>query len=84
MNLVVRGSKEWANECLRWFLQEILYTDTWKAHPYYKLFLGQHLALDLESEGFTWQASRIRNHVHKWLASCKPEGFDPEGREGFS
>ena len=68
-----------ANETLRWFLNEILYAETWKAHPYYKILIGSDVASRLDEKGFSWQAERLRNHLRRWMKSisCKsPERFD--------
>jgi len=72
------GSKEWANESLRWFLREILYSPTWQGHPYFKILIGEDLAERLVEKGFPWQAERIRNHLHRWLKSiaCRSRGPD--------
>ena len=68
INLTVSvKNKDWANDLLRWFLKDILYADCWKAHPYCKLLVSFDVVDQLESSGFWWQASRIRNHVHRWM-----------------
>lgn len=73
------GSKEWANELLRWFLREILYADTWVKHPYNKLIVGYDIVDQLESHGFWWQAERVKNHLHRWMRSisCTAESREP-------
>jgi len=63
----VIGSKKWANNLLRWFLREILYSDVWINHPYNKLILGYDIVDRLNSYGFLWQAERVNNHLHRWM-----------------
>jgi len=67
------GSRARANEKLRWFLNEILFAETWIHHPYNKILVGYDIIDQLEREGFPWQAERIRNHLHRWMKSisCK-------------
>ena len=69
----VYGSKEWANDLLRWFLRDILYKKTWVFHPYNKIIVAYDVIDQLESRGFPWQAERVRNHLHRWMKniSCK-------------
>ena len=84
-------SKEWANDLLRWFLREILFSDTWRRFPYYKIVIGELLIWDLETHGFPWQAERMRNQINRWKAeqaidlkvkvSCTAVGGDTP-REG--
>ena len=62
----VVGSKEWANDLLRWFLNEILYADTWVHHPYNKLIVGYDIIDRLDDYGFWWQSARVKNHLHRW------------------
>jgi hypothetical protein len=62
------GSKAWANDLLRWFLREILYAETWKNHPEYKVILGKVIIEDLRSHGYFWQADRVINHLNRWKA----------------
>jgi len=87
VNLTVSvKNKDWANDLLRWFLKDILYADVWVFHPYNKLIVGYDVIDRLELHGFWWQASRIRNHVHRWMKkiSCKepPQGLlDPSSIE---
>jgi len=64
-------SKDWANDLLRGFLRDVLYADTWKNHPEYKVIIGKITAEDLLRHGFPWQAERILNHLHKWMARQK-------------
>ena len=73
-----RGSIEWANDLLRWFLREILYAETWIQHPYNKLIVGYDVIDQLEDKGFWWQSERARNHIHKWMKaiSCTPSRGD--------
>ena len=59
-------SQDWANEKLRWFLREILYAETWKQHPEYKVVVGRVVAEDLRVHGFSWQADRVLNHLNRW------------------
>jgi len=68
---VVLDSKLEANDRLRWFLREILYKKTWTQHPEYKVILGKIVAEDLRLHGFSWQASRLLNHLHLWMRSQK-------------
>jgi len=63
----VFGSKEWANDLLRWFLREILYKKTWVHHPYNKIIVAYDVIDQFESRGFVWQAERVRNHLHRWM-----------------
>lgn len=63
----VFGSKEWANDLLRWFLRDILYKKTWVFHPYNKIIVAYDVIDQLESWGFVWQAERVRNHLHRWM-----------------
>ena len=81
----MKYSKNWANKLLKWFLREVLYSSTWKAHPYYKILIGNDFIDRLEEKGYPWQAERIRNHLHRWmkLISCtraKREVFFPSSR----
>ncbi len=64
-------TKERANDLLRWFLREILYSDTWKRRPHYKIILGQVIAEELFSYGFKWQGNRVLNHIHKFKLKQK-------------
>jgi len=64
-------SKAWANDLLRGFLRDVLYADTWKNHPEYKVIIAKITAEDLRCHGFPWQAERILNHLHKWMARQK-------------
>jgi len=61
----------YANQKLRWFLSDILYSDTWEKHPENKVLLARVLISRLEDEGYYWQAERLRNHLHRWMASQK-------------
>ena len=66
----VIGSKEWANDLLRWFLREILYADCWNNHPHNKIVLAYVVIDRLNDYGFFWQSARLRNHLHRWKKSC--------------
>ena len=69
--MIKYGSKDWANDLLAYFLNEILYSDTWKYFPHYKLILARVIESDLASHGFWWQVRRLRNHVHLWKKKQK-------------
>jgi len=66
--------KNWANEKLRWFLREILYSPSWEKHPQNKVILARQIISDLEDHGFWWQAARVENHLHRWMAQQKGKG----------
>jgi len=64
----VVGSKKWANNLLKFFLNEILYNDDcWIHHPYNKIILAYDVIDRLNSYGFSWQSARLRNHLHRWM-----------------
>jgi len=68
---VLLHSRDWANDLLRGFLRDVLYADTWKNHPEYKVIIGQITAEDLRRHDFPWQADRVLNHLHRWMLRQK-------------
>ena len=84
-----RCSKAWANGLLRY---GILVLKVWWRRPAstrlgigYKIRLIESFIGQLENEGFSWQADRLANHLHRYLASlqAKPD-TPPRGEEEVS
>jgi hypothetical protein len=74
-----RGSKAWANDLLRYFLRDILYNkECWIRHPYNKILLGYDVIDQLESYGYFWQSSRVKNHIHRWMKSLSCRSVGPD------
>lgn len=82
-------SKEWANSLLRY---GILVLKTWWASPtstrlsvVYKIRLVRSFINQLDLEGFWWQRDRLKNHLHRYMASLPPKADTPsEGGMGVS
>jgi hypothetical protein len=61
------GSREWANEQLRWIISE-LKAEASKGSAFrwrQGLFLALHVKERLLDLGFPWQAARIENWIHR-------------------
>jgi len=56
---------------LKWVLREIIYKKTWTQYPLYKIIVAKLVAEDLRLHGFSWQANRVLNHLHRWMRSQK-------------
>lgn len=92
-NVEQKGNKDsdyvysvaWANDLLRWFLRDILFSNAWVLHPYNKLIVALDVVDRLEVHGFWWQSERIRNQTRMWMKrSCTAEdrrGGDTLDRE---
>jgi len=73
------GSKEWADESLRYFLGILSDNSTWNLpHNWFMKRLVSHIILErLRDQGFEWHHKVGSGHFHRWL---KRKSWEPISR----
>jgi len=76
------GSKEWADESLRYLLSLLGDSSTWnKPHNYYcKRVVGFLILERLADQGFEWHYNVGSGHFHRWL---KRKSWEPISRSSI-